>query len=105
MKEKLKKIQKKIDSDPKLKEAVERIKPQKNFWGIAGVILFFFVPELVTYIWQNELIDWSHLHSLTEPLEMQRWVYTKLEEMFKSGVSWFNISIGVLLLLWVWRSK
>lgn len=100
MKEKLKKIQTHIDNDPKLKEAVSRIKPQKNFWGIAGVILFFFLPELITYIWQAELIDWAHLHSLTEPLEMQRWMYGQLEEMFASGVSWVNLTIGSLLLWW-----
>ncbi|SFV55316.1 hypothetical protein MNB_SV-8-318 [hydrothermal vent metagenome] len=103
MREKIKEIQSHIENDPKLKEAVARIKPKRNFWGIAGVILFFFVPELVTYIWQDELVSWCHLHSLTEPLEMQRWLYTKLEEMFRNGVSWLNISIGVLLLIWVWR--
>jgi len=105
MKEKLKKIQTKIDNDPKLKEAVERIKPQKNIWGILGIVVFFFVPELITYIWQDELIAWAHLHSLTEPLEMQRLLYGQLEKMFISGVSYVNISIGTLLLFWVLRSK
>jgi hypothetical protein len=105
MKEKLKKIQTKIDNDPKLKEAVERIKPQKNIWGILGIVVFFFLPELITYIWQDELIVWAHRHSMTEALEMQRWVYTQLEEMFASGVSWLNISIGILLLVWMWTSK
>ncbi len=105
MTEKIKKIQKRIDSDPKLKEAVEKIKPKKSIWGILGIVMFFFVPELVTYIWQDELISWAHLHSVTEPLDMQRWLYTQLEEMFASGVSWFNIGLGVLLLVWVWKSK
>ena len=105
MKEKIKKIQKRIDSDPKLKEAVEKIKPKKSIWGILGIVVFFFLPELVTYIWQDELISWAHLHSVTEPLDMQRWLYTQLEEMFASGVSWVNIGLGVLLLVWVWKSK
>ena len=105
MKEKFKKIQTKIDNDPKLKEAVERIKPQKNIWGILGIVAFFFLPELITYIWQDELIDWAHLHSITEPLEMQRWLYKQLEEMFRSGVSYVNITLGTLLLIWVLRSK
>jgi len=105
MKEKIKKIQKRIDSDPKLKEAVSKIKPKKNIWGILGIVLFFFVPELVTYIWQDELIAWAHLHSLTEPLELQRWTYKQLETMFISGVSWVNITLGIVLLIWVLRSK
>ena len=105
MKEKLKKIQSKIDNDPKLKEAVERIKPQKNIWGILGIVVFFFVPELVTYIWQDALIAWAHAHALSETIATQRWLYKQLEEMFISGVSYVNITIGVLLLLWVSRSK
>ena len=105
MKEKLKKIQSKIDNDPKLKEAVERIKPQKNIWGILGIVVFFFVPELVTYIWQDELIAWAHSHTLLETISTQRWLYKQLEEMFVSGVSYVNITIGALLLFWVLRSK
>lgn len=105
MKKKLKEIQSRIDNDPKLKEAVTRIKPQRNFWGIAGIVLFFFLPELITYIWQPELIDWAHIHTLTEPLSMQRWLYGQLEEMFTSGVSWLNIGLGIAMLIWVLRSK
>jgi len=101
MKDKIKEIQNRIDNDPKLKEAVTRIKPKKNFWGIAGIILFFFVPELVTYIWQDELVSWSHTHSISEPLEMQRWMFGKMETMYASGVSWFNLVLGSLFLWWV----
>ena len=103
MKEKIKEIKVKIDNDPKFKEAVARIKPKKSIWGILGIILFFFIPELITYIWQDELIVWTHLHSLTEPLEMQRWLYGELEEMFIAGVSWFNIILGSALLFWVFK--
>ena len=105
MKTKLKKIQTKIDQDPKLKKAVNSIKPEKTVLGVIGIVLFFFLPELVTYIWQDELISWAHLHSITEPLAMQRWLYSELEEMFASGVSWLNLAIGSLLLLWVFKSK
>ena len=105
MRNKIKDIQNKIDQDPKLQKAVDSIKPKKSVWGVLGIILFFFLPELITYIWQDELVDWAHLHSITEPLEMQRWVYSELEEMFRSGVSWFNLIIGSLLLLWLLKSK
>ena len=102
---KIKEIQARIDNDPKLKEAVGKIKPKKSIWGILGIVMFFFVPELVTYIWQDDLILWAHMHSVTEPLELQRWLYTRLEKMFVSGVNWVNISFGILLLIWVLRSK
>ena len=105
MKTKIKKIQQKIDRNPKLKKAVSSIKPKKTVWGILGIILFFFLPELITYLWQDELISWAHMHSITEPLEMQRMLYAQLESMFADGVSWFNLGLGTVLLLWVLRSK
>ena len=105
MKARIEAVKHRIENDPKMQEAIGRIKPKRTFWGIAGIVLFFFVPELITYIWQPELVAWAHLHSITEPLALQRTLYTQFEKMFADGVSWLNIGIGVLLLVWVWRSK
>jgi len=102
---KIKNIQTRIDHDPRLQKAVTSIKPKKTVWGILGIILFFFLPELITYLWQDELVSWAHEHTITEPLEMQRMLYAQLEDMFRSGVSWFNLVLGSLLLLWVLKSK
>ena len=105
MKERLEKLQERIDNDPKLKEAIESIKPKRTLWGVLGIVLFFFLPELITFIWQPELVAWSHAHSLTEPSSWQRMLYRALEEMFADGVSWLNITLGVVLLIWMWRAK
>ncbi|RUM76872.1 MAG: hypothetical protein DSZ12_01140 [Sulfurovum sp.] len=105
MKRKIRILQAKIEQDPKFKEAIERMRPQKNIWGILGIVTFFFLPEIVVYLWQDELVSWAHRHSLIEPLSLQRMLYAQLEEMFASGVSWFNITLGVLFLVWLWRSK
>ena len=105
MREKIKQIHGKIEQDPRLKEAVNSIKPKKSIWGIAGIILFFFLPEAVVYLWQDKLVSWTHMHSITEPVALQRWLFSQLEEMFASGVSWFNLTIGTLLLFWVLKSK
>ena len=91
-----------MENDPKLKKAVDSIRPKRTLWGLLGIILFFFVPELVTYIWQPELVSWAHAQSITEPLAMQRMLYAQLEKMFADGVSWVNIGIGTALLVWVW---
>ena len=105
MKEKIKAVKERLDHDPRFQKALKSQKPKKSVWGVLGIVLFFFVPELVTYIWQDELTHWAHLHSITEPLEMQRWLYVQLEDMFRSGVSWFNILFGSLLLLWLFKSE
>ena len=94
-----------MEHDPKLKRAVDSIRPKRTLWGLFGIILFFFVPELITYIWQPELIDWAHTHSLTEPLALQRMLFVQLEKMFADGVGWINIGMGTALLVWLVRSK
>ena len=104
MKDKIKKIQTRMENNPKFNEAVTRIKPKKNFFGIAGIVLFFFLPEVAVYIWQDELVSWSHLHSITEPSSELRWIFTQLENMFSLGVSWVNLALGSLLLLWIFKS-
>jgi len=105
MRGKLRKLNKRIESDPRLKKAVDSIKPKRTFWGVMGIVVFFFFPELITYVWQPELISWAHQHTITEPLAIQRIFYAKLEKMFVDGISWFNIAMGVALLVWVWYPK
>jgi len=105
MREKIKTIQERLEHDPKFQEAVEKIRPEWSFWGIMGVAFFFFVPELVTAIWQEPLIHWAHLHSITEPLAPMRKMYAMLEEMFRDGVSWVNVGLGVLFLVWAAKAR
>jgi hypothetical protein len=100
MREKIKRAHHQFKEDPKLQEAASRIRPEWSLWGIGGVVLFFFLPELITAIWQEPLIHWTHQHAITEPLAPLRQLYSMLEEMFRDGVSWFNIGMGVLLLGW-----
>ena len=94
-----------MENDPAFKKAVDSLRPKRTLWGVAGIVLFFFVPELITYIWQPELVSWAHLHSITEPIAIQRALYAQLEKMFADGVSWFNILVGSILLIWVWRME
>jgi hypothetical protein len=105
MREKIKTIQHRLEHDPKFQEAVDKLRPEWSFWGIMSVALFFFVPEIVTAIWQEPLIHWAHLHSITEPVTVMRKMYAMLEEMFRDGVSWINIGLGLLFLWWAFASK
>jgi hypothetical protein len=105
MTEKIRNIHLRLENDPKFQERVNKIRPQWSIWGITGVIFFFFVPEIITAIWQEPLIHWAHLHSITEPMAPMRKMYALLEEMFVSGVSWVNIGLGLLFLWWAFASS
>ncbi len=105
MREKIKEIQTRLEHDPKFQEAVEKIRPEWSFWGIMSIGLFFFLPELITAIWQPELVAWAHLHAITESVEIVRKMYAMLEEMFADGVSWINVGLGVLFLWWGFKAR
>jgi len=105
MKKKIKTIQNRLEHDPKFQEVVQRVRPEWSFWGIVSIGLFFFLPELITAIWQPELVSWAHLHSITEPFASMRNMYAMLEEMFRDGVSWVNVGLGVLFLVWAAKSR
>ena len=105
MRQKIEHIKERLEHDPKFQEAVNKIRPRWSFWGIFGIALFFFLPELITAIWQDQLIDWTHLHAITEPVEIVRKMYVMLEEMFRDGVSWVNVGLGVLFLWWAFFAR
>jgi len=105
MREKIETIKTRLEHDPKFQDAVNKIRPEWSFWGIISIALFFFVPEIITAIWQEPLIHWAHLHAITEPVEVVRKMYSMLEEMFRDGVSWVNIGLGVLFLWWGFSTR
>lgn len=57
--------------------------------------------EIAGFIWGEEISDWAHAQTLSEPTEVGRKLYWVLEKLFEDGGSWVNLSIGVLLLVWL----
>lgn len=101
MKQKIKAKVVEIANNPKTKEAFLLMKPKKNFWGIAGTILFFIVPEIVAYIWGVDITEFAKAKLLV-PQELLDENYYKLLVMaFEDGMSWFNLLIGFALLIWL----
>jgi len=101
MKKRIISIAKRVGRNPVLQKSAQSLKPKRSIWGILGVVLFFIVPEIAGFIWGDEIRDWAHAGTLTEPTEMGRRLYWLLEKLFEDGGSWVNLSIGVLLLAWL----
>ena len=89
----------KIKSHPATRQSLEQLKPNKTFWGIFGVAIFFIVPEIVAFIWGAEITAYAQYH-LSQPLPLdEEYMYKFLEMMFGEG-SWFNLLFGIGLLVW-----
>lgn len=101
MKEKIRVISNRVKSNPVLRESAKSLKPEATLWGFAGVLFFFILPEVIGFIWGREIAEFAHNKSLTESLEIARGFYWALEKLFEDGGSWFNLSIGIMIILWM----
>ena len=105
MKKRIRSAADRVAKNPVLQKSVQSLKPDRSVWGVLGVVFFFFVPEIVGFIWGEEITGWAHAQTLSEPTEIGRKVYWVLEKLFEDGGSWINLSIGVLLLVWLFWDR
>jgi hypothetical protein len=106
MKKYIKSAAQRAANNPVLQKSAQSLKPDQSLWGVLGVLLFFILPEIVSFIWGAEITEWAHAHTITEPTEIGRRMYWILEKLFEDGISWLNLGIGIALLGWLtwdWR--
>jgi uncharacterized protein YneF (UPF0154 family) len=101
MKEKLKTKAKEIKDNPKVQEAVKSMKPDKSIWGFLGVVVFFILPEIVAFIWGEEITAYAKDALLANPPIETQYYYDALVMLFEDGGSWINLAIGFAFLAWL----
>jgi hypothetical protein len=82
-----------------LKESFLKIKPTKTFWGIGSVILFFIVPDVISFIWGDEIKSFFDAKAAGTFMSQEKYICTKFGELLSEG-SWLNIAIGIAILVW-----
>ncbi|MDD2830203.1 MAG: hypothetical protein PHW18_11575 [Sulfuricurvum sp.] len=97
MKQKLRQIA----QNPKTKEALKSMKPEKSIWGFLGILFFFIVPEIIAFIYGTEITAYAKNALVLSPLWFEKYYFDFLVMMFKDGGSWLNLLIGVGLLIWL----
>ena len=101
MREKIKAKAKAITQNPTTKKALHSMKPEKNFWGIGGVILFFIVPEIIAFIWGADITEFAKDQLLEPQNFFSAQYYELLVMLFEEGMSYLNLAIGIALLIWL----
>lgn len=91
-----------LKNNPELQDKLQQLKPKRNIWGVLGVILLFFVPEIVNAIWYKEIKEWifnqigsSPQTPMSEPL---KWA---TDQVFTGEISYLNIGLGIAFLVWI----
>jgi hypothetical protein len=105
MRAKIEQIQETLAKDERFQQSLQSLKPQKTIWGFLGVVLFFFVPEIVGIFWGDEIVSYVHSMAITEPSAIIRWLYEMIENSYKDGISYLNITLGFLFLYWMYKSN
>ncbi|MDT8337846.1 MAG: hypothetical protein RQ763_01465 [Sulfurimonas sp.] len=101
MRHKIKAKAQEIAQNPNTQKALRSMKPQKNFWGIGGVILFFIVPEIIAYMWGADITAYATNGLLSAPDFLEEKYYELLVMLFEEGMSYLNLAIGIALLVWL----
>jgi hypothetical protein len=100
-KNKIDNIKKRAKQNEVLKKSVESLKPNLSIWGFLGIVGFFILPEIIGFAWGVEIASWAHAQTLSEPSFLGRKLYWLLEILFEDGGSYVNLTVGILLLYWL----
>lgn len=91
----------KVRNNPVLRRSVSQMKPKRTVWGFLGVILFFFIPEIIAFGWGASIT----VYAKTELLQYPHGFYAIWNEalimLFEDGGSWVNLGIGFAFLIWL----
>jgi hypothetical protein len=101
MQTKIKLKTQKLIQNPAAKKALTSLKPEKSLWGFAGVILFFIIPEIVAFIWGDEITRFAKEELLIATSGVKHYYYEFLVMLFEEGGSWINLLLGIALLVWL----
>lgn len=81
---------------------LQEMKPKRNIWGVLGVVLFFFVPELVNALWHVEITVWiKEIIESAPPSGLSKGLEWATDSLFTGEISFFNIGLGVVFLVWI----
>ena len=86
-----------------MKRAFESLRPGRSYWALVGIVLFFFLPEIVAALWGEEIKRYFIHLAANEPDFLLRKVYIALESL--GEVSWFNVIFGVVLVIWFFYER
>jgi len=93
-----------LKNNPQVQEKLQQMKPSKSIWGVLGVVLVFFVPEIVNYFWSGEINLWIvKFAQTTQSQEVSTLLEWSSKVLFDGQISWLNVGLGVVFLVWLFR--
>ena len=90
-------------NEEKLEELKNRLKPGKSWWALFGIIFFFFVPEVVAFIWGDEIKNYFAIKEQNSFDSIHKLLYHNLKSLGENSI--LNITIGKAFVVWFFKEK
>ena len=89
------------------KERLELLKsqlaPSKSYLGLIGIVVFFFVPEIIAFFWGDEIKSYFLNLEKASSSFFEAYFYKVLQSLGENSI--FNIVLGVLFLIWFFKLR
>jgi hypothetical protein len=83
----------------KLDELKSKLKPEATIWALVGILFFFFVPEILAYLYPEEIKTYfTNLSKLYENPLMKKLCLEMADELSQNSI--VNIMIGFGFVWW-----
>ena len=92
-----------LKNDPVFQAKLQEMKPKKSIWGFLMVILIFFVPELLSYLWSSEINAWVGEFVKESPIAIGDSLIWTMKKLFNGEVSWLNLGLGFAFFYWMFK--
>ena len=86
----------------KLEEVKSQLKPGRSYWALAGIILFFFVPEIIALFWGESIVSFFQAKE-AEATGAYKLIYKTLQSLGENSL--FNIALGVAFVVWFFKER
>ena len=87
----------------KLEEVKDKLRPGKSWWALAGIILFFFVPEIAAFFWGDAIKHFFELKANSAPDVLQAKLYKQLESLGENSI--VNLALGIAFTVWFFKAR
>ena len=106
MKQKLERRLNHLKNNPEFQSKLQQMRPKKSIWGFLGVVLIFFVPEVLNILYYQEINEWIVDFTRTAPSQqMGDMLVWMSQKTFDGKISWVNLALGVAFLVWLFRGR
>ncbi len=87
----------------KLEELKKQLRPGHSWRALAGIIIFFFVPEIAAFFWGDEITKYFALKEQHSQDYLHKLLFKQLKSLGENSI--FNLTIGFGFLIWFFKVR